>query len=320
MKTLLVTGCAGFIGFHATRYLLDSRVLVVGIDNLNNYYDPKLKIDRLNILKKYKNFVFYNIDISDEEKMDNVFVRHKIEVVCHLAAQAGVRYSLKEPLQYVKTNIYGFVVLLESMRKSGVKKLVYASSSSVYGENKTKGGFIENEHCNSPVSLYAATKRSNELLAYVYHSLYSFRCTGIRFFSVYGPWGRPDMAYFNFTKAILENKTISIFNFGKSKRDFTYIDDVIPCLANSIKRTLSWEIINLGNSKPITTIELIKTLEKGLGKKAKIKFVPQQAGEVSITYANTEVARRIFGYQPKTQISEGLKLFIDWYKKYYHKK
>ncbi len=317
MKTILVTGCAGFIGSHITRYLLERKCRVVGLDNLNNYYSPTLKRDRLKLLKIYPNFVFYKMDIADEAGVNKLFSRHKIDRVCHLAAQAGVRYSLNQPLKFVDSNIKGMVVLLECMRRHRVSNLVYASSSSVYGERETGEGFSEKDRVDRPASLYAATKRADELITFVYHSLYDFKCTGIRFFSIYGPWGRPDMAYFDFTKSILEGRTIRVFNHGKSKRDFTYIDDIIPSLFSLIEKPFSYEIINLGNSKPVSVLTLVETLEKELNRKAKKKLIARPLGDVSVTYADISHAKKLLGYQPTTQISEGLNLFVSWYKKYY---
>ncbi len=319
MKTILITGCAGFIGFHLATSLLEKKYRVIGVDNLNDYYSRILKKDRLKILKKHRNFVFHRVDISNEEKVNTLFSNYKIDKVCHLAAQAGVRYSLENPLQYIDSNIRGFVIVLECMRKHNVKNIVYASSSSVYGDREIDSGFAEKDRCDSPASLYAVTKRTDELIAYVYHSLYSFRCTGIRFFSVYGPWGRPDMAYFSFTKAILEGKIIRVFNFGKSKRDFTYIDDVIPSLVLSVEKMLPWDIINLGHSMPVTVLKMIEILEKELGKKARVKLISKQPGDVLVTYADIGHARKILGYRPDISIGEGLRLFVNWYKEYYVK-
>lgn len=317
MKTILVTGCAGFIGFHLCISLLGKKYTIIGIDNLNDYYDTDLKNDRLEILKKYKNFIFYKIGISEEHKINKLFIDYKIDRVCHLAAQAGVRYSLENPIQYVDSNIKGFVILMECMRSHNIKDLVYASSSSVYGDRSTIDGFKEDDKCDMPASLYAVTKKSNELIAYVYHSVYAFRCTGFRLFSVYGPWGRPDMAYFNFTDSILKGKPLTVFNFGKSKRDLTYIGDIIPGLVYALENPFSWEIINLGNSKPVTILRIIKILEKELHRKAKINLAPQQPGDVSLTHANITHAKKILGYQPKTKIEEGIHFFVKWYKDYY---
>ncbi|PIT97689.1 hypothetical protein COT77_00055 [Candidatus Berkelbacteria bacterium CG10_big_fil_rev_8_21_14_0_10_41_12] len=314
----LVTGSAGFIGFHLAQKLLQENHQVIGVDNLNNYYDPKLKKARLEILKKHSNFSFYQLDIAEFASFEKVFTENKIDKVCHLAAQAGVRYSLENPHIYEQSNMVGFLNLLELMRKHKVKDLVYASSSSVYGGIK-KVPFIEDMTINQPISLYAATKAANELYAYVYHHLYELNAIGLRFFTVYGPWGRPDMALFLFTKAILENKPIKVFNQGQMKRDFTYVDDIISGIMASLDKVsdLGYEIFNLGCADPVNLLDFIKTIEENLGKKAKKEFLPLQPGDVPNTYADISKAQKLLGYQPKIKIKEGVGKFIDWYRKYY---
>jgi len=314
----LITGCAGFIGFHLARNLLQQNNEIVSVDNLNDYYDPKLKKDRLNILKQYDNFSFSQVDITDYQKLEKVFKEYSPKKVCHLAAQAGVRYSLTHPFVYEKTNMLGFLNILELMRKYKIKDLVFASSSSVYGGIKDIP-FREDMNINKPISLYAATKAANELYAYVYHHLYGINAIGLRFFTVYGPWGRPDMALFLFTKAILENKPIKVFNYGKMKRDFTYIDDIVNGITSSLDKVseLGYEIFNLGCSDQIKLIDFIKAIEKELGKKAKKNMLPLQPGDVPETYADVTKAKKLLNYQPKVKIKEGVKKFIKWYKRYY---
>ena len=314
----LITGCAGFIGFHLSKKLLEEGGFVIGIDNLNNYYDPQLKKERLKILEQYDNFSFSQVDIADYQELEKVFKEYSPEKVCHLAAQAGVRYSLTHPFVYEKTNMLGFLNILELMRKYKIKNIVFASSSSVYGGIK-KIPFKEDMNINKPISLYAATKAANELYAYVYHHLYGINAIGLRFFTVYGPWGRPDMALFLFTKAILENKPIKVFNYGKMKRDFTYIDDIINGIVSSLNKVskLGYEIFNLGCSSQVKLMDFIKAIEEELGRKAKKNMLPLQAGDVPQTYADVSKAKQLLGYQPKVKIKEGVRNFIKWYKEYY---
>lgn len=314
----LVTGNAGFIGFHLTKRLLEEGQEVVGVDNLNPYYDPKLKKARLKILKKHANFSFYRLDIANLADFENVFTENKIDKVCHLAAQAGVRYSLENPHLYEQANMVGFLNLLELMRKYEVKNLVYASSSSVYGGIK-KIPFSERMKINKPISLYAATKAANELYAHVYHHLYGLNTVGLRFFTVYGPWGRPDMALFLFTKAILEDKPIKVFNQGQMKRDFTYVDDIVDGIMASLNKVseLGYEVFNLGCADPVNLLDFIKTIEKSLGKKAKKEFLPLQPGDVPNTFADVSKAKKLLGYQPKVKIEEGVGEFVNWYRQYY---
>jgi len=316
----LITGCAGFIGFHLSKNLLENGETIAGIDNLNDYYDPKLKKERLNILKQYDNFSFSQVDITDYQALEKVFKKYPPEKICHLAAQAGVRYSLTHPFVYEKTNMLGFLNILELMRKYKIKDLVFASSSSVYGGIK-EIPFREDMNINKPISLYAATKAANELYAYVYHHLYNINAVGLRFFTVYGPWGRPDMALFLFTKAILENKPIKVFNYGKMKRDFTYIDDIVNGITSSLNKVseLGYEIFNLGCSNQVELMDFIKAIEEELGKKAKKNMLPLQPGDVPETYADVSKAKELLGYQPKVKIEEGVKKFIKWYREYYEK-
>ena len=318
MKKILVTGSAGFIGFHTTLRLLKDGWQVIGIDNLNQYYDPRLKKARNKILRRNKNYKFYKIDIADYQRLEKVFRKENFTKICHLAAQAGVRYSLENPFAYTHSNIDGFLNILELARKYIVKEIVYASSSSVYGDN-TKTPFAETDQVDSPISLYAATKKSNELMARVYHKLYGLKFIGLRFFTVYGPWGRPDMALFKFTKNILADEPVSVYNKGKMARDFTYIDDITNGIIAAITKvnSVNFEILNLGNNQPERLTDFIKILEKQLGKKAQKKLLPMQAGDVLKTYADIRQAKKLLGYQPKYKLAEGIKNFVEWYKSYY---
>jgi len=308
---ILITGGAGFIGFHVAKALLERGDNVTIIDNFNDYYDVKLKEARIKELGN--NIEIIKADISDHSIMNSIFKNHKFNKICHLAAQAGVRYSLENPLEYEKSNILGTLVMLEIARKHNVKDFVFASSSSVYGNNK-KIPFSEDDNVDNPVSLYAATKKSDELLAYTYHHLYKINCTGLRFFTVYGPFGRPDMAYFKFTKAILEDKPIDVYNYGKMKRDFTYISDITDGILAAIDHPFPYEIINLGNNKPIELSYFIKCIENALKKKAKKNMMPMQPGDVKITYANIKKAEKLLNYKPKVKIEEGINRFVEWYK------
>ena len=311
----LVTGAAGFIGFHVAKSLLKDDVKVIGIDNLNPYYDVSLKNARLEQLTTQHNFTFYHKDIKDLDALKNIFSSHKIERICNLAAQAGVRYSMEDPFVYQESNIKGFLNLLEMARQHPVDNFVYASSSSVYGNNKELPFRVE-DNVDTPISLYAATKKSNELMAYTYSHLFNIPLTGLRYFTVYGPWGRPDMALFLFTSAMLKGKTIDIYNFGKMKRDFTYIDDIVNGTISSLDNPFKYEIFNLGNSKTVELMELIKIVEEELGINAKKNFLPLQPGDVPETYADIDKAKSMLGYNPKTSISSGVKKFIAWYREY----
>ena len=314
MVRILVTGGAGFIGFHVAKALLDRGDKIIIVDNFNDYYDPRLKYANKNKNKKNNNINVYKVYISNYKKLDKIFKKHKFDKICHLAAQAGVRDSLKDPFKYEKWNNLGTLNILEMARKYRIKDFVYASSSSVYGENK-KIISSEMDNVSKPSSFYAATKRANELYAYVYYHLYGLNCTGLRFFTVYGPWGRPDMAYFKFTKNIMQGKPIEIYNYGRMKRDFTYISDVTKAILTTIDKPFCYEIINLGNNKPIELNKFIEVIEKILGKKAKKKMIPMQQGDTITTYANIKKAKKMLGHNPKINIEEGMKLFIDWYKK-----
>jgi UDP-glucuronate 4-epimerase len=334
MKNFLVTGAAGFIGFHLAQRLLDSGHTVVGIDNLNDYYDVTLKTSRLARLESRPRFRFVRMDITDRGGMASLFKGEKFEFAVHLAAQAGVRYSLINPHAYIDSNLVGFLNVLEGCRRHEVRHLVFASSSSVYGAN-TRMPF--SVHCNvdHPLSLYAATKKANELMAHTYASLYRLPCTGLRFFTVYGPWGRPDMALFLFTKAILEGRPIDVYNQGLMKRDFTYIDDIVEGVCRVAEKipapNVQWRadrpdpatsfapyrIYNIGNNRPVELLHFIDILEKNLRKEAKKNFLPMQPGDVPETYADVDDLTADVGFRPKTPIEEGIRNFVTWYRDYY---
>jgi UDP-glucuronate 4-epimerase len=329
---ILVTGAAGFIGFHTCLKLVNQGHEVYGIDNINDYYDPKLKFDRLNELgfnevesklfkkeiksSKFNSLRFSRIDLVDHESINNLFKQEQFKVVCNLAAQAGVRYSIENPKAYIDSNISGFLNILEGCRNHKVKHLVYASSSSVYGENK-KVPFETTDNVDHPISLYAATKKSNELIAHTYGHLYGFKTTGLRFFTVYGPWGRPDMAYYLFAEAITNDQPIKVFNNGQMERDFTYIDDIVNGVTKIIEKNIDlrehYKIYNIGNNKPESLNYFISIIEKHLGLKAKKKMMSMQPGDVSQTYANIDDMISDYSYNPKTGLEEGLKKFINWY-------
>ena len=314
-EKILVTGCAGFIGMHLSKALLELGHDVIGVDNLNHYYDVKLKNDRLRILKTYERFSFSKLDISNKKALENVFIASSIDKVVNLAAQAGVRYSLVNPNSYIKSNVLGFMNILECCRRYDIKGLVYASSSSVYGGNK-KIPFSELDRVDNPISIYASTKKSNELMAFSYNHLFKLNSTGLRFFTVYGPWGRPDMAMYIFVKRIIENKPIKIFNYGKMKRDFTFIDDIISGIVSSMNKNFQYEIFNLGNNKSENLMDIVSIIEHKLGKKAVIDFQKMQPGDVQKTCADIEFAKNKIDYNPKTSVSVGLGKFIDWYLEY----
>lgn len=318
--TILVTGIAGFIGSNTAKKLLERGDQIVGIDNFNDYYDPAIKEDRISKLLSGHDIKLYRIDITDKEALKKVFEENKIDKICHLAAQAGVRYSLENPDAYIQSNIAGTNNILELAKDNGVKDFVFASSSSVYGGNKNFP-FSESDNVDSPISIYAATKKSNELQAHVYHHLYGLNCIGLRFFTVYGPWGRPDMALFLFTENILADKPINVFNNGKHKRDFTYIDDIVSGIIASLDNcsNCGYEIFNLGNNQPVELEYFISTIEDKLGKKAIKNYLPLQIGDVPETYANIDKANEKLGYEPKTSIEDGIDKFINWYKQYYGK-
>ncbi|HGD3320028.1 TPA: NAD-dependent epimerase [Proteus mirabilis] len=333
----LVTGAAGFIGFHLIKKLIQQGETVVGIDNLNDYYDVALKEARLNLLNQLDNFSFSFIDLADREKITQLFEAEKFDRVIHLAAQAGVRYSLINPFSYADSNLTGFLTILEGCRHNNVKHLVYASSSSVYGLNDELP-FSPHDQANHPVSLYAATKKANELMAHSYSHLYGIPTTGLRFFTVYGPWGRPDMALFKFTKAIINNQPIDIYNHGEMKRDFTYVEDIVEGvtrIADVIPTTQQdwkvstgtpadssapYKVYNIGNGSPVNLMDYISALEIHLGKKADKNMLPMQPGDVYTTWADTEDLFKATGYKPQTSVDEGVKQFVDWYKNYYQVK
>ncbi len=332
--TYLITGAAGFIGYHLSRRLLEQGIRVVGIDNLNEYYDVNLKKTRLRKLEVNPDFTFYKLDLVDRKEIEKLFSENKFDYVVNLAAQAGVRYSLINPHAYIECNIVGFLNILEGCRHAGIKHLVFASSSSVYGAN-TKIPFSVHHNVDHPVSLYAATKKSNELMAHTYSSLYKLPCTGLRFFTVYGPLGRPDMAYFLFTRAILENKPIDVFNHRKMRRDFTYIDDIVEGLIRVIVNipapdkgwnhdnpdpatsSAPYRMYNIGNNNPVELMKFIGVLEDCLGRKAEKNLLPMQPGDVPETYADVDDLVNAVGFKPSTPIEEGIKKFVEWYLGYY---
>jgi UDP-glucuronate 4-epimerase len=332
---LLVTGAAGFIGFHTARLLLERGDEVIGLDNLNGYYDPSLKQSRLDILNDYPAFRFVKADIADRHDMELLFRAEKFQRVVHLAAQAGVRYSIENPHAYVHSNITGFLQVIEGCRHNGVEHLVYASTSSVYGAN-TKMPFLETQGVDHPITLYAATKRSNELMAHSYSSLYGLPTTGLRFFTVYGPWGRPDMALFLFTKNILAGRPIDVFNDGYHQRDFTYVDDIVKGVVAAVDHVAAadpdWDsdhpnpssgnvpyrIYNIGNQTPVALLRYIEVLEQCLGRKAEKNMLPMQRGDLPDTWADVEALARDVGYRPSTDLETGVKHFVEWYLAYYH--
>ncbi len=336
MKKILITGAAGFIGYHLSKKMLELGFQVYGIDNLNAYYDVRLKLDRLKELGidvqeerflrqqevrsfTFDNFAFLQLDLVDERRLDVLFEKEKFDIVVNLAAQAGVRYSMDNPKVYVQSNVVGFINILEACRQNDVKHLIYASSSSVYG-NRDDVPFSEKDNVDSPVSLYAATKKSNELMAHVYSHLYKLPTTGLRFFTVYGPWGRPDMAPFLFTKAIFEGKPIKVFNKGDLKRDFTFIDDIIQGVIGIVEKETApseYKIFNIGNNKPEKLLDFIKFIEDSSDRKAVLDMVAMQPGDVYQTYANIDALHNYTDYQPKTDLKTGLDNFVAWYKEYY---
>lgn len=338
MRSILVTGCAGFIGFHLTSRLIarleQSGDQVVGLDNLNEYYDVALKKARLAQLNACAGFRFHRLELSNRQEIARLFSETRFDKVVNLAAQVGVRYSVTHPEAYVDSNLTGFANLLEGCRQTGVKHLIFASSSSVYG-GSTRMPFSAHDPADHPVSLYAATKKANELLAHAYAHLYRLPVTGLRFFTVYGPWGRPDMAYFLFTKAILEGRPIPVYNHGKMRRDFTYVDDVVEALVRLMDRipepdpewssdqpdpassSAPYRVYNVGNHSPVELGEFIRVLEDKLGRKARLDLLPMQPGDVIATWADVEDLVRDAGFSPSTSIEEGLGRFVDWYRKYY---
>lgn len=335
MSTILITGAAGFVGFHLSQHLSLLGHTVLGIDSLNEYYDPALKLARLKKLEEQKNFSFKKVDISDKKAFDALFEENHIETVINLAAQAGVRYSIENPYQYIDSNIIGFMNVLEACRNNKVGHLIFASSSSVYGANN-KIPFSVNDHTDHPISLYAATKKANEAMAHSYSALYNIPATGLRFFTVYGPWGRPDMAYYLFTEKIVKDEPIRLFNNGDLSRDFTYIDDIVktiaalvdkPPVATPAKKGTSlgisesfapYRLYNIGNHKPVRLLEFVYVLEEFIGKKAKVEYVPMQPGDMYETYADIDDIAAVVGFVPEVDIRTGLKRFVDWYKSYHN--
>jgi UDP-glucuronate 4-epimerase len=331
---ILVTGVAGFIGYHLAARLLDRGEAVVGLDNLNDYYDPGLKRDRLGRLQDRRGFSFVRLDLADREAMAELFARHRFRRVVHLAAQAGVRYSIENPWSYIDSNVQGFMTILEGCRHHPVEHLVYASSSSVYGLN-TRMPFSVHHNVDHPVSLYAATKKANELMAHTYAHLYGIPTTGLRFFTVYGPWGRPDMALFKFTKAILEGRPIDVYNHGRMRRDFTYIGDIVEGVVRVLDRIpepnqqwsgdapdpgsspAPYRLYNIGNNNPVELMDFIAAIEDALGRQAEKRLLPMQPGDVPATYADVEDLARDVGFHPATPIREGIRRFVDWYREYY---
>ncbi len=334
MRKILITGAAGFIGYHLAQRLLKEGDRVIGIDNLNDYYDPQLKYSRLKEIKN-ASFEFLRLELADRPGMEELFRRHKFDAVVNLAAQAGVRYSLTNPYAYIESNISGFLNVLEGCRHHQVKHLVFASSSSVYGAN-TKMPFSVHHNVDHPMSLYAATKKANELMAHTYASLYGLPATGLRFFTVYGPWGRPDMALFLFTKAIITGEPINVFNHGKMQRDFTYIDDIVEGVVRIIdclpQPNPQWDgnqpdpgssyapykLYNIGNNNPVELLHFISTIEDALGKKASMNLLPMQPGDVPATYADIADLMQAVDFAPRTSIEVGIQRFIEWYTWYYH--
>ena len=316
MEKILVTGSSGFIGMHLCKNLLDDGYIVEGIDNMNDYYDLSLKEARLHLLSDYDNFNFNKIDISNLQDVEKVFNNFKPEKVVNLAAQAGVRYSLENPHVYIQSNIVGFTNIIEACRHSDVSGLIYASSSSVYGRNK-KIPFSVDDRVDKPISIYAASKISNELIAHTYSHLYSLNTTGLRFFTVYGPWGRPDMAMHIFTDKIRNGKRIQVFNHGEMQRDFTYIDDIVNGIRASIENNYSFEIFNLGNNRCENLMDMVSYIEEEMGKNAEINFMDIQPGDVPKTFADIDHAKNKLNYEPKISIQKGIPKFIEWYKSYY---
>jgi UDP-glucuronate 4-epimerase len=329
---ILVTGAAGFIGFHLSKRLLAEGHHVIGVDNLNDYYDVRLKSERLKLLESNEKFTFYKVDLADAEGLNGIFASHSIPIVINLAAQAGVRYSLTHPHSYVHSNLVGFVNILEACRHFQVKHLLYASSSSVYGAN-TKTPFSTQDSVDHPVSIYAATKKANELMAHTYSHLFNMPTTGLRFFTVYGPWGRPDMAYYSFTKDIIEGNSIKVYNNGDMRRDFTYIDDIVEGIVKLLdqppepdpNRELDpstshapYKIYNIGNNSPVRLMDFITTLETIIGKKAQIELLPMQPGDVKETYADITDLQKDAGFSPATPLEIGLGHFVEWYKHFHN--
>ena len=329
---IMITGVAGFIGFSLARSLLKDGTKIIGIDNINNYYSTKIKIDRLKILKKYKNFTFYKQDIRNKIGVKKIFNKHKLKIVYHFAAQAGVRHSIKKPDDYVSNNLVGFFNILDCSRLKNIKHFIFASTSSVYGLNK-KLPFEEKDEVNHPSQFYASTKRSNELMAHSYSCIYNMNCTGLRFFTVYGPWGRPDMALFKFVENIISNKPIKIFNYGKHLRDFSYIDDVVNCLklimkkypkkkknfisSNPSESSAPFQILNIGNQSKVKLMDYIREIEKNIGIVSKKKYYKLQLGDIPVSYSKMTNTNKIINYKFKVNYKIGVKNFVFWFNKYF---
>ncbi|MGV0922700.1 NAD-dependent epimerase/dehydratase family protein [Empedobacter tilapiae] len=338
MKTILITGVAGFIGYHLAEKLINKNIQVIGIDNVNDYYDVQLKYDRLKelgidqefatnfsqkiISSKYEEkMIFYRMNLEDRQALENLFNSYKFDVVINLAAQAGVRYSIENPDAYGQSNLIGFLNILECCRRQNVKKMLYASSSSIYG-NSSDVPFSTTQNVDHPISLYAATKKANELMAHAYSHLYNIQTIGLRFFTVYGPWGRPDMAMFLFTNAILNHQPLKVFNHGDLSRDFTYIDDIIQGIDKVLENddlNEKYQLYNIGNSKPVQLMDFITEIENSTGEKAILEMYPMQAGDVNQTWADVRDLKEKFDYNPSIPVEEGVSNFVKWYKKYYHK-
>jgi UDP-glucuronate 4-epimerase len=335
VSPILVTGAAGFIGFHVARRLLAAGQPVVGVDNVNSYYDPKLKEARLHELYKLDGFSFVKLDLVERARMEALFSEHRFQHVVHLAAQAGVRHSMVDPFAYLESNLVGFTTILEGCRHNGCKHLLYASSSSVYGGN-THMPFSVHDNVDHPLSLYGASKKANELMAHSYSHLFRLPTTGLRFFTVYGPWGRPDMAMWLFAKAILAGEPIKVFNNGNMRRDFTYVDDVVESIVRLVDRaplpnpdwsgdapdpgssTAPWRVYNIGNNRPVELMDIVRLMEEAIGIKAKCEFLPMQAGDVPATYADVDDLMRQVDFKPATPIGEGIRRFVAWFREYHH--
>ncbi len=317
---VLITGAAGFIGYHLAKKLLIKNIKVIGIDNINDYYDVKLKNNRIKELKKNNKFFFYKLDLCNYKKLNNLVKKNKIKYIIHLAAQAGVRYSIEKPNIYFKSNLEGFFNILEVSRYNKIKHLIFASTSSVYGDSKNFPS-TESNNTDRPLSFYAATKKSNEVMAHSYSYIYNLPCTGVRFFTVYGPFGRPDMALFKFTQNIIYNKSIDLYNKGNHFRDFTYIDDIVDGIFSLIKKqsnkSIPYEIFNIGNGSPKKLIEYLRNIEKNLNKKTKIKKLPLQKGDIIKTHSSINKLKKYTGYRSKTNIEDGISKFVEWFKDYY---
>lgn len=315
MDTIFITGSAGFIGHHVARSLLEQGAAIIGVDNMNDYYDPKLKYERNKELEQFQRYSFYNLDITDYEALLTVYKKHRCEIIVHLAAQAGVRYSIVNPFVYQKSNLEGFLSILELARHAGTKNLVFASSSSVYGAN-SKIPFSINDPISKPISFYGATKLANEAMAYSYHHLFGTPMVGLRFFTVYGPWGRPDMAYYKFADAIQAGRQIDVYNNGQMSRSFTFISDVVNGVLSAVRRVNAFDIFNIGNPEKTDLIYFIRVIEKTMGIKAMLRYLPMQDGDMIATHADITETKAQLNFEPTVSIDTGIGLFVDWYKKY----